>query len=232
MNAGMRDVVNLAWKLPMVIKGVIQGTAGEGLLDSYFAERNGHAHDLVDWAVSIGRLMEHLAEQERCARAGEPVPDAPAALRSSGYGQGREQPPIRDGVVLVDQVSDTGATGYLFNQPIVRTTSGRECRLDELLGTGFAVVSRQGTPELSEASRDVLNRIGAAVVSLDGLEIVRGKFDRLFEHSDAAIVRPDRLVFGHTTPQLPLDGLVGLLAERLTLTATDQPPEHLAGGEL
>ena len=217
MNAGMRDVVNLAWKLPLVI----EGTAGEHLLDSYFAERNGHAHDLVDWAVSIGRLMEHLAEQERCARAGEPVSDAPPALRSSGYGQGRGQPPIRDGVVLVDQVSDTGATGYLFNQPMVRTAAGRECRLDDLLGPGFAVVSRQATPELSETSRGVLNRISAAVVGLEGLEVVRGKFDRLFEDADAAIVRPDRLVFGHTTAELNLDRLVSLLAERLDLTAND-----------
>jgi 3-(3-hydroxy-phenyl)propionate hydroxylase len=213
MNAGMRDVVNLSWKLPLVI----HGAAAEGLLETYFVERNGHAHDLVDWAVSIGRLMEHLAEQERCARAGEPVPEAPATLRSSGYGQGREQPPIRDGVVIAGQVSDSGATGYLFNQPIVRTPAGSECRLDELLGSGFALVSRAALPELSDRSRKILDRIGAAVVSLAGLTVVRGRLDRLFENHEVAIVRPDRLVFGHTAPDMPVDRLVEALADKLMI---------------
>jgi 3-(3-hydroxy-phenyl)propionate hydroxylase len=219
MNAGMRDVVNLAWKLPMVIRGV----ADDQLLDSYFAERNAHAHDLVDWAVAIGRLMEHTAEEERCAREGLPAPEAPAELKSSGYGQGREQPPIRDGVVILEQVSDTGSTGYLLNQPIVRNEAGEEVRLDELLGPGFAVVTRKavsrekGRLDLGDQSRALLDRIGASVVSLDGLEIVRGHFDRLFEQHDAAIVRPDGLVFGHTTSSLTLDELIEALADKLAL---------------
>jgi 3-(3-hydroxy-phenyl)propionate hydroxylase len=225
MNAGMRDVVNLAWKLPLVISG----TADERLLDSYFDERNAHAHDLVEWAVSIGRLMEHIAEEERCRRAGLPAPQAPAALQSAGYGQGREQPPIRDGVVMFEQVSDTGSTGYLFNQPIVRNTEGRECRLDELLGPGFTLVSRRETPELSKRSRQALERIGARVVSLAGLEVIRGHIDQLFDEHESAVVRPDRLVFGHTTDDLSPDELISELAARLILTDTESKPEPTAG---
>jgi 3-(3-hydroxy-phenyl)propionate hydroxylase len=199
---------------------VIRGVADDRLLDTYFAERNAHAHDLVDWAVAIGRLMEHMAEEERCARAGLPAPATPATLKSSGYGQGREQPPIRDGAVILDQVSDTGSTGYLFNQPIVRNQAGEEFRLDELLGPGFAVVLREaGTagPSLGDRSRAVLQRIGARVVSLDGLEIVRGHLDRLFEDHEAAIVRPDGLIFGHTTSGVTLDDLIEVLAGKLAL---------------
>ena len=217
MNAGMRDAINLAWKLPLVIRGV----ADDRLLDTYFAERNAHAHDLVDWAVSIGRLMEHMAEEERCVRAGLPAPAAPAELKSSAYGQGREQPPIRDGAVMLEQVSDTGSTGYLFNQPIVRNAAGDEFRLDELLGPGFAVVLRQmpsSGPALSDRSRAVLDQIGAKVVGLVGLETVRGHFDRVFEQHQAAIVRPDGLVFGHTTGSVTLDDLIEALAGKLALT--------------
>jgi 3-(3-hydroxy-phenyl)propionate hydroxylase len=216
MNAGMRDVVNLAWKLPMVVGGL----AEDELLNTYFAERNAHAHDLVDWAVSIGRLMEHMAEQERCQREGLPEPEAPAALKSSGYGQGREQPPIRDGAVLLEQVSDTGSTGYLFAQPIVCTVEGESIRLDELLGSGFALVSRSAEPELNETSRQVLDRLGARIVSLEGLSVERGRFDRLFEDHEAAIVRPDRLVFGHTDDQTSVDTLVECLSRKLSLTDT------------
>ncbi len=215
MNAGMRDVINLAWKLPMVVRGI----ADDRLLDTYHAVRDAHARDLVEWAVSIGRLMEHLADVERAERAGGIPPETPPALQSSGYGQGREQPPLRDGAVMLDQVSDTGSTGYLFSQPMVRDARGRELRLDEQLGAGFALVARSNADtEMSAQSRAVLDRIGASVVTLDGLETTRGHFDRLFKGSAAAIVRPDRIVFGHTTETTCLDDLVGALAENLHLT--------------
>ena len=212
MNAGMRDVVNLAWKLPLVLNG----TAEEALLDTYHAERDAHARDLVQWAVSIGRLMEHLAEVERAERSGEPPPATPEALRSSGYGQGREAPPLREGAVVLEQVSDEGSTGYLFSQPFVRDGDGREFRLDELLGPGFALISK-APMALGEVSERVLRKLGARVVTLEGLETVRGHFDRLFESHQAAIVRPDRIVFGHTTDTLDADALVELLARKIYL---------------
>ncbi len=214
MNAGMRDVINLAWKLPLVIRGA----AAETLLDTYQDERDAHARDLVEWAVSVGRLMEHLTEVERAERRGLPPPATPPALRASGYGQGREQPPIRAGAVRLEQVSDTGSTGYLFNQPIVRDAQGVEQRLDGLLGPGFALVSRSAL-KLNENSRRVLDALGARLVSLDGLQPVRGHFDRLFESHQAALVRPDRIVFGHTTDTLTVDALVASLAEALSLAS-------------
>lgn len=93
MNAGMRDVINLAWKLPMVINGV----ASQALLDTYQSERMPHAQDLVEWAVALGQLMEHLASVEAAQRAGRKPPEVPAQKKSAGYGQGREAPPLRDG---------------------------------------------------------------------------------------------------------------------------------------
>ncbi|GIS21104.1 MAG: hypothetical protein CM15mP120_30200 [Pseudomonadota bacterium] len=50
MNSGMRDVINLAWKLPLVLNGICT----PALLESYQAERNDHANDLVSWAVRDG----------------------------------------------------------------------------------------------------------------------------------------------------------------------------------
>jgi 3-(3-hydroxy-phenyl)propionate hydroxylase len=216
MNAGMRDVINLAWKLPMVLNGTADGE----LLDTYQQERDAHARDLVEWAVAIGRLMEHLADVELAERRAQPSPDTPADLQSSGYGQGREQPAIRQGAVLLEQVNDKGSTGYLFRQPMVRDQAGKETRLDDLLGPGFALVVRQASDiQLSEASRQTLDTLGARTVTLEGLEASRGHFDRLFEHSAAAIVRPDRIVFGHTTDTLNLDELISTLSGKLRLNA-------------
>ena len=215
MNAGMRDVINFAWKLPLVIRDVCD----PALLDSYEAERSAHAHDLVEWAVSVGKLMDHMADVERAQRNGLNPPETPAALRSSGYGQGRSQPPIRDGIILMEQVSDTGSTGYLFAQPEVTDADDTMLKLDDLLGDGFKLVTRSNEkPELSAQTQTILKQLDIRVVSLGGLSTVRGRFDRLFEHSEVAIVRPDRLVFGHTDESNDVDNLVAKLAKKLTLT--------------
>jgi 3-(3-hydroxy-phenyl)propionate hydroxylase len=212
MNAGMRDAVNIAWKIPMVLSGL----ANEALLDSYQSEREAHAHDLVDWAVSIGRLMEHLAATEAAERAGDPPPEMPEQLKSAGYGQGREAPPLRAGVVRLDQVSDTGSTGYMFSQPIVRDSAGKEFHLDELFGEGFAVVGKnQNALNLSAEGKAILKKLDAPLVSLEDLQKVRGHFDNAFENADAIIVRPDRYVFGHTADGVALDDLVSDLGRKL-----------------
>jgi hypothetical protein len=214
MNAGMRDAINLSWKLPLVVNG----TAPDTLLDSYQAERHGHAHDLIDWAVSIGKLMDHMTEQFRAQQEGRDPPPDPD-LQSSGYGQGREQPPISDGLICADQLGADGSTGYLFRQPIIRQASGAEARLDDLLGPGFAVVGKDASAlTINKASEAILDKLGATRVAISGLTLVKGKFDALFSTSAAAIIRPDRLVFGCTTDTVSLDHLVGELGRQMEIT--------------
>ena len=210
MNAGMRDVFNLAWKLPLVLKG----QCDEKLLDTYQSERLAHAEDLVEWAVAIGELMQNVADVAAAEQAGDPPPPVLEQKKSAGYGQGREAPPLRDGVLLVKQVSDNGSTGDLFSQPIVENQDAQRFMLDDLFGPGFSLVCRQ-PPTLSDQSNAIIEGLGITVVSLEGLKEVDGHFDQLFEHSDAAIVRPDRYVFGHTENDLDPDQLIELLAERL-----------------
>jgi len=223
MNAGFRDVVNLAWKLELVLTG----RAPESLLDSYETERDAHAHELVDWAVAVGRLMDALADAE-AGRASGPPPDE---LLRSGYGQGRTAPPLRRGLVTAAQVSDAGVTGYLINQPTVVAGGGRPVMLDELLGPGFAVVGRDAAAlATSEASRAWLSLAGASIVDLGALEIVRGHRDRLFDSHAAAIVRPDRYVFGVTDEHHSLDDLVAALRKHFdgSAAANHSPAQALA----
>ena len=208
LNAGFRDVVNLGWKLPLVLAGVCD----DALLDTYAAERDAHAHDLVDWAVAIGKLMEALAAQE----AGRPPASPDDADQSSGYGQGRSAPPLHGGAIMVDQISDEGSTGYLFRQPRVSVSGGDPVWLDELLGPGFSVVARtEADLVVSDGNRRFLDEIGAHLVSLEGVEATEGDIDRLFETSAAAIIRPDRYVFGASGDDLDLDQLVSALAAKL-----------------
>ncbi|MFM8353920.1 MAG: hypothetical protein ACKOBM_03320, partial [Gammaproteobacteria bacterium] len=179
------------------------------LLDTYQAERQAHAEDLIDWAVSLGRLMEHLADVERATREGRAPPSALPALQSSGYGQGRGMPGLKGGVIDPSRADDDTAIGHLFAQPVVRAgngagngagnAAGKECRLDDLLGSGFALVGRDHSAlSISDHHRAVLERLGGRCVSLQGITPVRGEFDRIFRTADAVLVRPDRQIFGYT----------------------------------
>lgn len=209
LNAGFRDAVNLGWKIPLVMAGICH----QGLLDSYAAERDAHARDLVEWAVAVGQLMETLAARE----AGRPDP-YPSADRSAGYGQGRSAPPLRDGVLVREQIGGESPVGMLLRQPTVRGPDGLEDRLDERLGPGFAIVARkQGDLRLSPNASRQLERLGGRAVSLEDLEVTKGESDRLFDAHPAVILRPDRYVFGVVDEEWDLDRLVDELSRKLAL---------------
>ena len=213
MNAGLRDVVNLSWKLELVKRGIVS----DDILDAYQAERDAHAHDLVEWAVSIGQLMEHLASTEGAARAGLKPPPMPEHLKKSGYGQGRGQPPLRDGMIMNEQVGGNSPVGYLFSQPIIAQGTDQQ-HLDDLLGPGFAVVALKSKHlKVSPESNTLLAKLGAKLVSLENLELVRGHFDRGYEQTPVIIVRPDRYIFGIVDERHHLDNLVSELAARVHL---------------
>ncbi len=95
---------------------------------------------------------------------------------------------------------------------------GEAFRLDELLGRGFAVVARtEADAAVGPGARRILDRLGARVVSLEGLAVVRGEMDRLFEDHPAVLLRPDRFVFGVVDEVYDLDRLVAELVRSLSL---------------
>jgi 3-(3-hydroxy-phenyl)propionate hydroxylase len=208
LNAGFRDAVNLGWKIPLVMAGI----SDVSLLESYAAERDAHARDLVEWAVSIGQLMETLAARE----AG--LPDPYSADQSSGYGQGRTVPPLRDGVLITEQCGDYAPVGGMLRQPTVREGDGAACRIDEIFGPSFAVVGRKASDlEMGDAASEVLERLAGRAVSLEGLEIVEGEMDRVFDTHAAVVLRPDRYIFGVVDEDWDLDGLLGELGRKVAL---------------
>jgi 3-(3-hydroxy-phenyl)propionate hydroxylase len=208
LNTGFRDAVNLGWKLPLVHAGV----CGDALLETYAAERDAHARDLVEWAVEVGRLMETLAARE----AG--LPDPYPADERAGYGQGRQGQPLRGGVLADAQTGGAHPVGMLLRQPQVRRPDGAECKLDELLGRGFAVVGRkQSDLRLGAEAQAVLQRLRGRAVSLESLGVVGGELDPLFDAHAAAVVRPDRYLFGVVDEAFDLDRLLAELGRKLDL---------------
>ena len=63
-NSGIRDAANLGWKLA----AVVNGRAGDGLLDTYDVERRKHARAMIDLSTMVGRVISPTNRRVAAAR--------------------------------------------------------------------------------------------------------------------------------------------------------------------
>ena len=87
LNSGMRDAMNLAWKVSFVVRGL----AHEKILDTYTQERVPHVRSTIAHAVDMGRLIDQLG-----GRVSHGVDI------ESGYGGSRPSPYLESGIVAGD----------------------------------------------------------------------------------------------------------------------------------
>jgi 3-(3-hydroxy-phenyl)propionate hydroxylase len=179
MGLGLRDVHQLVWKLA----DVLAGKAREDLLDTYQAEREPHARALIGIARLVGRLMTGGG------RGGDVVRHAALAVArripaAAALATDSRTPPLRDGP-LVQRRGRAGRklAGTLVPQPEV-IADGRRCRLDDVLGRGFADLVVGGT--------------GLVVRRADGTDVPidepGGTLRRWLGPAVGVRVRPDRIV--------------------------------------
>jgi len=195
MGAGVRDAMNLAWKLA----GVIGGTLTPAALDTYEQERKPHAHKLINLALMVGRAMTSGGEFGNM-------------LRRSIIPRIHRLPGLRD------RVTDS-RTPPLHRSALVHRSylpgrlGGTLCpnavdpdglRLDDLLGNGFAIVTAQAP---NAGILKAAEQYGAAVhVVTPGSELA----DWLRNgNARAAIIRPDRTVLRAGRDVGELAGLLG-----------------------
>ncbi|MEI6251678.1 MAG: bifunctional 3-(3-hydroxy-phenyl)propionate/3-hydroxycinnamic acid hydroxylase [Mycobacteriaceae bacterium] len=130
--AGLRDAMNLSWKLA----GVVGGSLPADVLDSYQQERKPHARAMIGLALSIGHFMTAGGRAgDALRRAVLPrvhlIPGLAARLVNSAT------PPLRGSALTRHGRTRGGLAGRLC--PNAVTPSG--ARFDSLTGTGFSVVT-------------------------------------------------------------------------------------------
>lgn len=206
--SGLRDAANLSWKLA----SVLHGAANESLLDTYEQERRPHAEAMLEASVNMGRLVltgsRPLAFlRDRVFRAIDHIPRVQRFIRNLEF---KPRSLISRGFMLSGSRGHRQAPeGSYFPQPHVGVPGGGVARLDEVLGSGFAVLVHPETREASRrAAQALADSIGARCVKVLPArsaqarpgEVVDldGKLDAWFrEHRvDIAVLRPDRYVFG------------------------------------
>jgi 3-(3-hydroxy-phenyl)propionate hydroxylase len=187
--AGLRDAMNLSWKLA----GVLDGTLSPSVLDTYETERQPHVRALIRLAVAIGWAMTQGGEAgDLLRRLIAPrlhlVPGMRAKIVDSAT------PPLSH-CAFVRRSRLRPLAGRLCPNPVL--DGGR--RFDDVVGGRFALVTASAPS--AEERAEVERRGAVVVVARPGSEL-HGWLRR--GRATAAVVRPDRTVMrsGRTLPAL------------------------------
>ncbi|MBJ7336928.1 bifunctional 3-(3-hydroxy-phenyl)propionate/3-hydroxycinnamic acid hydroxylase [Mycolicibacterium sp.] len=180
MGAGVRDAVNLAWKLA----GVLDGSLPVAALDTYEQERKPHARHMIRLALGVGRAMTAGGELGSLARRFV-VPQLHRLPGLSAKVLDSRTPALRRSALVRTSRMRSNLAGRLCPNPIL--SGGR--RLDDELGDGFAIVTL--TPP-GPVERTLIEARSAVLhVTAPGSELAqwlrRGR-------ATAAVIRPDRTV--------------------------------------
>jgi len=138
MNAGVRDADNLSWKLEAVLKHGVDPK----LLESYESERRPHAKAMIDFSVfnkSLVSIKNPVKAKARDAAMWTALhtPGLGGWVRQAGM---KPKPRLKKGAYVGLPRGLRGVEGTLAPQPVVRRYDGRPVRLDDALGTGWAVI--------------------------------------------------------------------------------------------
>lgn len=238
-NSGIRDAMNLGWKLA----AVVQGQAQPSLLDSYDTERRKHARAMIDLSTMVGRVISPTnrrvaAVRDRVIRAASAVPTLKRYVLEMRF---KPMPRYDHGAVVHDQPHRPDSpTGTLFIQPRVDTRTGTDLLLDDVIGGGFAVLAWNNNPRalLGEDAFARWNALGASFIAVrpltqlhwtptgqvddpavtivgDRTGELKAWFDR---HTESVLfLRPDRCIAAACIAQRAAE-MSARLADVLTLT--------------
>ena len=215
-NSGIRDALNLSWKLAMVVRG----QAGRELLDSYESERREHVRAMIQLSTWVGRLVSidsrvGAAARNAVFRALSAVPRAKNYIVQMRF---KPMPTMTTGALTrVGSAGEPTPVGRLFIQPTVSTRATASVRLDDALGPWFTLLAWNNDPRaiLDDDARRRLARSGVRLATArpgvqlhwddaapdDGVLVVGdldGSLKRWFEaHAESVVLlRPDRIVGG------------------------------------
>ncbi|WP_040865412.1 bifunctional 3-(3-hydroxy-phenyl)propionate/3-hydroxycinnamic acid hydroxylase MhpA [Nocardia exalbida] len=227
MCSGLRDAMNLSWKLDLVLRG----SAVPNLLDTYSSERAAHVRHAVDMSMALGEVICVLDADEAARRDERMIAGAadPARVLPAGA-----PPVLGDGVLQYDSNRRRLSTvGHLTPQYRLRH-GGITALLDDLTGYGFTVLTDGNCAEhaFDDSQWAFLDEIDATVVPLtpNGASDTWADIDDAYlphmrEHGHiAAIIRPDFYLYGTARTTAELSELVDQLREQLRQVGGDREP--------
>ena len=186
MCSGIRDADNLAWKLIAVLRG----EASDALLDTYQEEREPHVRTIIEAAIHMGRVV-CVQDEMAAAERDKGMIAARAARRAKNNDPLPGLPGLAAGCLM-----KSPRAGELFPQAVRAAAGGERGRLDDVLGDGFWLITRNGVAADGWPKHIKCVALGRDVTDEDG------RLDRWLDtiEAPAVLVRPDRYVFGTGAP--------------------------------
>lgn len=192
--AGVRDAVNLSWKLDLVL----DGKARDGILSSYSNERLQHAEGFIYFAMELGKIICITDPEQAAARD--------AAMKAELASGRKPEPPPAPRLGEGLHVGNEG--GHLSWQGKVTTAShAAPIRFDDIFGAGALILANSSLAgDVSDAEITQLKNAGIAVVTfgensnplIDSFGDVEDTYANWFNNEglQAAFVRPDFYIYG------------------------------------
>ncbi len=215
MGAGMRDVMNLAWKLDLVLSS----RASDQLLATYTSERLPNVQQFINYSVELGSII--------CVTDAEAAAQRDALLLIT-----REQPELAPPPPELPRLGpgilhkDDPLAGQLFLQGEV-IAEGRNGLFDDVVGRGFCLLSIAGDPAsaLSMQTSELFASIGGLTISLASnanpsvhqvIDVNKTYSDWFKAHNCIVVLtRPDFYIFGTATQLKDAEELVKALLDQL-----------------
>lgn len=231
MNSGLRDACNLAWKIAFVLRGQAQPR----ILATYQEERMPHVVQMIRFARFLGSQLVMPTSRIRAffrdiaLRLLMRLPPFVSSMRQMRM---KPEPVYKSGLIWAADHEHRCPAGRLLPQPTVLVSSKRSLPLDELLGSGFALVRLHSDPNMAfkTLQADLWPKLRPSRICLvptseymqDSCENVICAFDREEQiahflrgrRDHSALIRPDRHVFGTFRPDQE-QAFVGALREQL-----------------
>jgi 3-(3-hydroxy-phenyl)propionate hydroxylase len=194
LGAGVRDVMNLGWKLDAVLRGL----ADQQLLDTYGPERLQHAAAFVRFSMQLGQVICITDPDEAADRDARMIADWAAGMK----------PPAPPRPGLGPGLHTGPAGGQLAHQGRVRVHGGEPVLFDDAFGGAGALIARSATAlaDLPHRVQTGLKDLGITLVALAGsdtagvtvVDDVDGVYGSWLDElaADAVLVRPDFHVYG------------------------------------
>ncbi|WP_311028709.1 bifunctional 3-(3-hydroxy-phenyl)propionate/3-hydroxycinnamic acid hydroxylase [Mesorhizobium koreense] len=243
MNSGIRDAHNLAWKLAAALASARECNE---LLDSYQLERKPHAWQMIGLALRMGKVMMPSSRLQafllrlgfRILSVYPPARDYVAQMRY------KPKPRFDRGMLWPDgRGGDHMLVGRLFPQPIVESEHHQRHRLDDVLGSGSALIVFSERPD-SVVGADMaadFERLGIRVIGLtpeymnavsaafpvyrDVSRFTSAKAFRAYT-DQAFLLRPDRYVAATAA----LSDLGAILEHAAKIAIGDTPSRSIGAG--
>jgi len=208
MCSGVRDAQMLGWVLDLILRKI----ASDELLEAYSDGRRANVVTYVRESMRMGQIVSAVDPEE--ARKNAVLLETTEPVR----------PPFQP--LAESVISASPRAGELAVQPVMVTAGGPKL-LDDLIGTGFRLLSIQEVrlPDLTRGARRVLESLGVTrfvVNPPNSTELPRAGDDRFTKWlGDAAfvLVRPDNYVFGSARDLIELSALLVELKRALVLSA-------------